>query len=143
MLQGINFELSRGYLFKTILVEKEHEMDNGIVRRILLELSSVDGDKIECYHGCLPSSLSDPEMIFDYLIMYKIGDGFKPIVIKNGRQCHLNPSELFEEYYKEYKYLHFDCCKLLEFICESSKMKFHEFLKEKYSDFVNQDVLFF
>ncbi len=83
MLERITFNLSRGYLFKNILAEKENEMDDRIISGILSELSSLDGDKIECYHRCLPRGLNDGNRLFDYLFLYKFDDGFKPIIVKN------------------------------------------------------------
>ena len=47
----MRFDLSRGYLSKKNLAEKEEEMDEGIISRILSELSSLDGDKIEWRNG--------------------------------------------------------------------------------------------
>ena len=40
-------------------------------------------------------------MVFDYLIMYKIDEGFKPIIVKNGNcqgRCY---KKWFEDYYEE------------------------------------------
>ena len=164
MLERITFNLSRGYLFKIILAEKEDEMDDGIVSGILSELSSLDDDKIECYYGCLTSGTTDGKMVFDYLILYKFDDGFKPIVVKNGSHRWSRPSEWFENYYEEevsdeeynkrfgitgfddseltelektrkqfeHKYFghaNYKVNELLELVCESSREKFHEFLK--------------
>jgi len=174
MLERITFNLSRGYLFNNILAEKENEMDDGIISGILSELSSLDGDKIECYHRCLPRGLNDGNRLFDYLFLYKFDDGFKPIIVKN---CYC-PSKWFEDYYKEevskeeyikrfgitdcdecelyeltrtdkefqHKYFgdaDYNVNELLELVCESSREKFHEFLKKKYSDFIRQEILMF
>lgn len=100
MLEHISFGLSHGYLSKSILAENRIEMDQEIVNRILLELSSLDGDKIECYHGCMTSGWTDGEKV-DYLILYKIDDGYKPILIKNGLHQYSMPYELFEKYYED------------------------------------------
>ncbi len=81
MLERISFTLSYGYLSKK-LMENDDEMAEGIVGRILEQIPT--GDKVECYYGCLPSGLTDGEMVFDYLILYKMDDAFKPIVVKNG-----------------------------------------------------------
>lgn len=148
MLQHMKFNLSRGYLSKTTLVEKEKEMDEGIVTRILSDLPT--GDKIECYHGVLPSGLTDGDMVFDYLILYKTGDKFKPIVVKNAVSygCYM---KCFEKYYEpginEFQDMYFDDSyyelnEFLHFICETSREKFCKFLEEKY-DVIRQDVLMF
>ena len=146
MLERMRFNLSRGYLSKSTLAENTIGMDEEIVSRILSELSSLDGDKIECYYYTLRSAYTDPEMVNDYLIMYKMDDGYKPIIIKHGVHQWSRPYEWFEsEWWKElektknsYK-LH----ELLDLVCEGSREKFHEFLKEKYSDVIKQDVLLF
>ena len=178
MVERMSFSLSRGYLSKTVLTENEAEMDEGIVSRMLLELSSLEIDKIECYHKCLPSGYTDAEMVFDYLIMYKTDDGYKPIVIKNGVHQLSRPYEWFEKYYEDdvsddeynkrfditecdetelnelkktekiftHKYFgsaSYTLNELLDLVCESYREKFHEFLEEKYSEIIKQDVLLF
>ena len=143
MVERMSFSLSRGYLSKTVLSENKAEMDEEIDSRMLLELSSLDIDKIECYHKCLPSGYTDAEMVFDYLIMYKTDDGYKPIVIKNGVHQLSRPYEWFEKYYKYSGGYGYTLNELLDLVCESSREKFHEFLKEKYSDIIRQDVLLF
>jgi hypothetical protein len=178
MLERISFNLSRGYLSKTILAEKKDEMDDGIVSGILSELSSLDGDKIECYYGSITSGTTDSRTAYDYLILYKFYDGFKPVVVKNGSHQLCRPSKWFENYYEEevsdeeynkrfgitecddseltelektrkqfeHKYFghaNYKVNELLELVCESSREKFHEFLKKKYSDFIRQEILMF
>lgn len=185
MFERITFNLSRSYLSKSVLMEKYEEkcekmgekndrMDKKIINQILYELSSLDGDKIECYHRRLPSGLNDGNNLFDYLLLYKFDDGFKPIIIKN---CYC-PSKFFEDYYKEevseeeynkrygitecdesewnelkktkkefeHKYFgHADYYgnELLDLVCNSSREKFYEFLKEKYTDNIKQDIVLF
>ena len=198
MLQRITFNLSRGYLSNSILMEKEEEnykkmdekidsilfsslyrdkdkkMDEKIINRILSELSNLDGDKIECYHRRLPSGLTDGKNSFDYLLLYKFDKGFKPIIVKN---CYC-PSKWFEDYYKEevsneeynkrfgitecdesewnelkktnkefehnyFGHADYNVNELLDLVCDSSREKFHDFLKEKYADCIEQDVLLF
>lgn len=142
MLEDMSFNLSRGYLFKTLLTEKEEDMDEEMIRRRILTLLSTLGvDKIECYHTCLPSGYTDAEMVFDYLILYESDYGYKPIVIKNGVHQWSRPNKWFVKYYKEDAY--YTPNELLDLVCESSKEKFYEFLKEKYSDDIRQDVLVF
>lgn len=179
MLEHKRFGLRRGYLSKSILAENDEKMDEEIIRkRILSEISSLDGDKIECYHACLSSGYTDAEMAFDYLILYKTDEGFKPIVIKNGSHQWSRPSNWFEKYYtddvsddeynkrfditecdetewnelkkteKEFEHKYFGSSgytlnELLDLVCESSREKFHEFLKEKYNDFIRQEILMF
>lgn len=179
MLERISFNLSRGYLSKTILAEKEEEMDDGIVSGILSQLSSLDGDKIECYYGSITSGRNDSKNAYDYLILYKFDDGFKPLVVKNGSHQWSHPSKWFEEYYKEEVYMddeynkrfgitecdetelnelkktkkefehkyfghaNYKLNELLELVCETSREKFYEFLKKKYSDFISQEILMF
>lgn len=146
----MRFKLSRGYLSKTTLREKKDEdMDDEVISGFLSQLL-LERDKIECYHTCLPSGYTDAEMVFDYLILYKTDEGFKPIVIKNGAHQWSRPSKWFERYYKKFANEYFDgAChtlngnQLLDLVCESSREKFHEFLKEKYSDFIRQEILMF
>ena len=165
MLERITFNLSRGYLSKTILAEKEDKMDDGIVSGILSELSSLDGDKIECYYGSITSGTTDSRIAYDYLILYKFDDGFKPVVVKNGSHQLCRPSEWFEHYYEDIEIEEFDddnpyhwtkefqdkyfgqanynVNELLELVCETSREKFYEFLKKKYSSFIRQEILMF
>jgi hypothetical protein len=155
MLKRFSFELSYGYLSKLILRENNgDEIDKEILSQILSQFSSINSDIIECYYGCLPDISGEGE-VFDYLILYKDSFGFKPIVIKNGI-CYgsgLN-EQLFIKYYEPFKidenneneeyrwskeyqhrkfgYASYETDELLELIHESSREKFHEFLKEKY-----------
>lgn len=181
----MTFNLSHSYLSKSILMGKHEDkseekwvqndkMDEKIINRILSEVSSLNGDKIECYHRRLPFGLTDGNKLFDYLLLYKFDDGFKPIIIKN---CYC-PSKWFEDYYKEevseeeynkrfgitecdesecnelkktkkefeHKYFgHADYYgnELLDLVCNSSREKFYEFLKEKYDGDIKQDVVLF
>lgn len=166
MLERINFDLSHGYLYKSVLTQKEEDMDEEIIRtRILNLLSSLDLDKIECYHTCLPSGYNDAEMVFDYLILYKTDYGYKPIVIKNGLHQWCRPNKWFDKYYKEYDsdkeynkrfninedefedtYFEPPCYtvnELLNLVCKSSRENLYEFLKEKYSHDIRQEILLF
>ena len=101
MSHTMHFNLSRGYLSKSVFMENNIGFDEEISTEILSQLPLTPNDKIECYHGCLPSGYTDSHMVFDYVIMHKIHDGYKPIVIKNGshRWCH--PSKIFDAYYNE------------------------------------------
>lgn len=139
MLECISFTLSYGYLSKKLMENDDDEMAEGIVSRILEQLPT--DDKVECYHGCLPSGLTDGEMVFDYLILYKIDDTFKPIIVKNGVSlgCWM---KWFEKYYDDRSEKYFSINELLEVVCESSREKLHTFLEEKYN-VITQDILLF
>lgn len=102
MLEHIRINLSRGYLSKKLLLENNKEFNYGIINGILLQISSLDNEKVECYHGKLPSGLSDSNKLFDYLIMYKMHDGFKPIVIKNCSYTNTTIKKWFQEKHKDY-----------------------------------------
>jgi hypothetical protein len=138
MLENIRFTLSYGYLSKN-LMENDNEMAERIVSRILEQLPA--GEKVECYHGCLESGWTDGEMVFDYLILYKMDDEFKPIIVKNGifSGCYM---KWFEKCYDRKENMSFYVNELLEVVCESSREKFHIFLQEKYNDIV-PDILSF
>ena len=104
MIERMTFNLSHSYLSKSILMENHEDkwvqndkIDEKIINKILTEVSSLDCDKIECYHRRLPCGLYDGKRVFDYLLLYKFDDGFKPIIVKN---CYC-PSKWFEDYYKE------------------------------------------
>ncbi len=57
----------------------------------------------------------------------------------------LNELEKTEKQF-EHKYFghaNYNVNELLELVCESSREKFHEFLKKKYSSFIRQEILMF
>jgi len=140
MNDDLRFNLEHGYLSKTTLAENIDEMDYDIIDKILSQMDCVDGDKIECYHGCLHSGLTDGEMVFDYLILYKTAEGFKPMVVKNGVSCgcYMN---YFEKYFEPSE-IYFSMNELVDFVCHSSREKLYKFLDEKYNN-IRQEVLLF
>lgn len=144
MLNNISFDLSHGYLSKEILSKKnESELDYNIIRQILYIISSLDEDKVECYHGCLPSETGS-DMIFDYLILYRISNGFKPIFIKNGYYRRTSLHKCFKGFKSddETEFNYYSINQLLDFVNEDSREKFYKFLEEKYN-IIKQEILIF
>ena len=45
--------------------------------------------------------------------------------------------------HKYFGHADYNVNELLDLVCDSSREKFHDFLKEKYADYINQDVLLF
>lgn len=140
MLETLAFQLCNGVLLKKTIADEHDELCEEICERILSEINHLSADKIECYHGCMETGWTDGEMVFDYLILYRIDKRYyKPIVIKNGvSQGHY----LCKYFESNSRVSNIYVNQLLEMVCESSRDKFQAFLQEKYC-IIRQDVLLF
>lgn len=149
----VKFRLLHGYLDRSTLKDESEDI---LCRKIALLLSNMQDEKVECYFGTLQNNrLGD--VFKDQIILIKINDGFRPVVIKKYMSSlnycfkfyDIDYEKLDEEsiYEKEFfcsqnNIKIFDVDSLLHLVNESYRYRFHEFLKEKYGNEINQLLLF-